>query len=129
MTREKAIKLIGGMKSDLSDFYDYDDLTALDMAISALSAEGEYIKKEDALNICHRACDGDMDIDEWIEREINKLPTYSFPDREKGEWIPMFDRWGDIVTAVCGYECSKCGEWNADNDKFCPNCGVDMRGE
>ncbi len=39
MTREEAIKLIGGMKSDLSDFYDDNDLTALDMAISALSAD------------------------------------------------------------------------------------------
>ena len=43
MTREEAIKLIGGMKSDLNDFYDYDDLTALDMAISALSEnKGEW---------------------------------------------------------------------------------------
>lgn len=40
---EEAIKLIGGMKSDLSDFYDDNDLTILDMAISALSEnEGEF---------------------------------------------------------------------------------------
>lgn len=37
MTREKAIELTGSMKGDLYDFYDYDDLTALDTAISALS--------------------------------------------------------------------------------------------
>ena len=44
MTREKAIELIGGMKGDLSDFYDDDDLTALEMAISALSEnKGEWI--------------------------------------------------------------------------------------
>lgn len=36
MTREEAIILIGAMKGDLSDFYDDNDLTALDMAISAL---------------------------------------------------------------------------------------------
>ena len=47
-------------------------------------------------------------------------------EKNEGKWIPMFDRWGDIVTTVCGYECSKCGEWNADNDKFCPNCGAKM---
>ena len=57
-------------------------------------------------------------------KAIDALST----NREKGEWIPMYDRWGDIATTVCGYECSKCGEWNADNDKFCPNCGADMRG-
>ena len=51
------------------------------------------------------------------------------PKPRKGEWKPMLDRWGDIVTTVCGYECSICGEWNADNDKFCPNCGADMRKE
>ena len=67
------------------------------------------------------------EIDKAYSR-IQNLPSIQ-PEREKGEWIPMFDRWGDIVTTVCGYECSKCGEWNADNDKFCPNCGADMRGE
>lgn len=43
MTREEAIKLIGSMKGDLCDFYDDDDLTALEMAISALSEnKGEW---------------------------------------------------------------------------------------
>ena len=50
MTREKAIELIGGMKSDLSDFYDYDDLAALDMAITALSEnKGEWIPVSERL--------------------------------------------------------------------------------
>ena len=50
MTKEEAIKLIGGMKSDLSDFYDYDDLAALDMAISALSEnKGEWIPVSERL--------------------------------------------------------------------------------
>ena len=94
MTREKAIKLIGGMKSDLSDFYDYDDLTALDMAISALSAEGEYIKKEDALFKKWQFKFKDVDGEHWFVnvKDIESLPTYSFPDREKGEWIPVSER-------------------------------------
>ena len=61
-------------------------------------------------------------IDDTIDMAISALKE------NKGEWIPMYDRWGDIVTTVCGYECSKCCEWNADNDNFCPNCGADMRG-
>ena len=36
MTREEAIELIGNMKSDLVNHLDDNDLTALDMAISAL---------------------------------------------------------------------------------------------
>ena len=61
------------------------------------SAEGEYIKKEDALNairksahygrtqkiyVCHRE----------VVDSIDELPTYSFPDREKGEWLPCSER-------------------------------------
>ena len=67
----------------------------------------------------------DADDIEAIKEAISLLSA----EREKGEWVPMYDRWGDIVTTVCGYECSKCGEWNADNDNFCPNCGADMRGK
>ena len=89
----------------------------------------EYIKKEDALRGADMLCLETSYDNQKVEDMLNELPTYSFPDREKGEWIPMYDRWGDIVTTVCGYECSKCGEWNADNDNFCPNCGADMRGK
>ena len=47
----------------------------------------------------------------------------------KGEWIADVDKWGDVVTTVNGYVCSKCGVFNSDKDNFCPNCGADMRGE
>ena len=50
MTRERAIELIGSMKGDLCDFYDYDDLTALDMAVTALSEnKGEWIPVSEKL--------------------------------------------------------------------------------
>ena len=115
MTNKEAIKLIGGMKSNLSDFYDYDDLTALDMAISALSAEGEltnekaiaflqdngwlvehdrimtsgsaegeYIKKEDLLNsvTIQDSPYGDFEEKVVTIEDIEKLPVYSFSERE-----------------------------------------------
>jgi len=47
----------------------------------------------------------------------------------KGEWIADVDKWGDIVTTVNGYVCSKCGTFDSDKDNFCPNCGADMRGK
>ena len=74
-----------------------------DMAISALSAEGEYIKKEDAL----------AELDKWDWQELylpihfkenilDELPTYSFPDREKGEWIPVSERLPEMgVRVLC----------------------------
>ena len=66
--------------------------------------------------------------EEDIIAYVDAMPSIQ-PEREKGEWIPMFDRWGDIVTTVCGYECSVCGEWNVDDDKFCPYCGARMEVE
>ena len=50
MTREDAINLIGSMKGDLCDLYDDNDLTALEMAISALKeSKGEWIPVSERL--------------------------------------------------------------------------------
>ena len=105
MTREEAIK-------ELNDHYDTTDEVwldfpklkeALDMAISSLSAEGEYIKKEDVIKVVQKyAVDEQDGSEEWRSRvndylcsvyqDVSDLPTYSFPDREKGEWIPVSER-------------------------------------
>ena len=49
---------------------------------------------------------------------LDELPSVQ-PERPKGEWIED------------GLEvrCSVCGEIHFDYEKFCPNCGADMRGE
>ena len=77
---------------------------AMDSVLSALSAEGEYIKKEDVIKECisyadhennvkfkkevseHRKHDAEVIIYacEHFRKFVNGLPTYSFPDREKG---------------------------------------------
>ena len=91
MTREKIIEhldsIVGTYEILLghgvnSDILDVDDIEAIKEAISALSAEGEYINKEDAL---------DKIVEQLPQRAymkcqkaIESLPTYSFPDREKG---------------------------------------------
>ena len=49
--------------------------------------------------------------------------------RGNGRWIPVIDKWGDVVTTTEGYECSECGLFNADKDNYCPNCGVFMKGD
>ena len=108
MTREEALNILkepdrigcNFIKSndEEANKFNADTVEAFDMAISALSAEGEYIKKEDVLkgvrNIAYNdftATDGEKD---WfvcnlneVHEVINSLPTYSFPDREKGEQL------------------------------------------
>ena len=95
--------------------------------ISALSAEGEYIKKEELLNsvIIQDSPYGDFEEKVVTIEDIEKLPTYSFPDREKGEWIATENE----EMEVDGYFCSKCDSPMPTDEKtsFCPFCGADMR--
>ena len=63
--------------------------------------------------------------DEQITSLIEELTTYSFPDREKGEWKKI---WRD--DCECSeYVCSKCDCGEDYVTDFCPNCGADMRGK
>lgn len=97
MTREEAIKAIEYFQDEYdSNGSGYLD-EALDMAISALSEDGEYIKKEDAISkilieftqrervgklMC--AC---VDVKQTCADILDSLQTYSFPDsaENKGE--------------------------------------------
>ena len=76
---------------DISDFDD-EDLNIIREAIAhgtPVSAEGEYIKKEDALFKKWQFKFKDVDGEHWFVnvKDIENLPTYSFPDREKGEQL------------------------------------------
>ena len=69
-----------------------------------------------------------------FKRDVADAPTADVVERKRGKWIKYKDR-------ACWY----CSECTADNyyayirdcdsgeyeqqDKFCPNCGADMRGE
>ena len=131
MNREEAIKRIEKMVEDddeLGCLFIRKDIEALKVAISALSAEGEYIKKEDAL--------AELNKWEWQElylpihfkeNVLDVLPTYSFTDREKGEWISR-EGTGECFPFWERHKCSKCGKYGEGTFNFCPNCGADMRG-
>ena len=93
---------------------------------------GEYIKKEDVLSALANSSIYDDDYYYGIAYHvINELDTYSFPEREKGEWI--YDK------SINNWRCSICGQtppptgyvgkadFMATHFKFCPNCGADMR--
>lgn len=98
--------------------------------------EGEYIKKEDALKKAEEWIDRTFSFGgalnkfkefENFENFMGELPTYSVPEREKGEWIEKVDDYG-TYKCVDGYHCSICHGYNDYKENFCPNCGADMRG-
>ena len=99
------------------------------------SGEGKYIKIDDLGDTVLR-----LNNDGWgitrnehtlISNVLYEMPLYSFPNREKGEWINTEEE-GQ-------YKCNKCGEicgFKKDKtygyyvaEDLCPNCGADMRGE
>ena len=130
MTREHAKKILTHLRNGKSDLMLMD---ALDMAISALSAEGEYINKKDVIEEINNLtpyCDGNAEFYERVKCEeiiekLSDLPTYSFPEREKGEWIEKRNKATGHIESVC----SVCGaEESYPYNLFCPNCGADMRG-
>ena len=135
MTRERAIKHLEIIKSDCALV---GDIHALDMAISALSADGEYIKKEDALKRPYALWNGSEYVYVVNADYLNGLQTYSFPDsaENKGEWIEVVtERFPNGKKQMWHYECSACGMGeppypiNKEHWDFCPNCGADMRGD
>ena len=104
------------------------------------SAEGEYIKKEDAIKAFepYRGYLSRSNDTKFVE-DLKNLPTVSFPDREKGEWIKIQSGDDKFPESIV---CSKCKNENSHLDfdehgepigkvfitsKFCPNCGADMR--
>ena len=125
MTREENIKSIlechfTGFKEELID-------NAV-KCICDLSDDGEYIKKEDAIAEVEELKKIHFDrvvVLNKVNDRLNALPTYSFPDREKGEWIK--DEKMSIVFDI--HKCSRCSADGEPRYKFCPNCGADMKGK
>ena len=100
-------------------------------SLSSKAESGEYIKKEDIelgleKEYSHSLSEHDSHVFVEFMAFINELPTYSFPDREKGEWIERRNKATGHIESVC----SVCGaEESYPYNLFCPNCGADMRGK
>ena len=107
----------------------------------------EYIKKEDIVKYIDNMPSELTEDGRRMVRQIRlkefvaELHTYSFPDREKGEWTKIQSGDDKFPESIV---CSKCKNENSHLDfdehgepigkvfitsKFCPNCGADMRGE
>ena len=149
MTREELSQMVELLRDTaklhqpneeiLTDVKAENFIFVMDSVLSALSVpereKGEYIKKEDATKalsdhfmylqrLKHDEGNGCKKYEQaginWCLNTLNELPTYSFPDREKGTWK---------CTGADEYFCSVCHEESADDSDFCPNCGADMKGD
>ena len=78
--------------------------------------------------------DGDTIGERWYVtfEEIESAPTIE-PERKKGKWIWLSSTY-DRVPCEMKFMCSECHHEVITHDsdpweRFCPNCGADMRGE
>lgn len=103
----------------------------------------EYIKREDAINVVQNYMDKKMIKSPKQEQRLfrmridlrvrlRNIPAADVRENVRGEWI--FEK-GDGMTRVDGWCCTNCKHGFHTNVpyfsdyKFCPNCGVAMRGD
>lgn len=96
----------------------------------------EYIKREDAIDICTKCVDFQDSIDNVnasaeagrIRRLIKELPSADAVERKHGKWIWQLadNGWADNICSVCGYTINDDIHVHVDYN-FCPNCGADMK--
>lgn len=63
--------------------------------------------------------------------------THGQSERPKGKWIESYlNEWcgtdenhNSVFRKIPCVKCDQCGEKRRGKEKFCPNCGADMRGE
>lgn len=78
-----------------------------------------YIGIETLLNFCENSKDHSVTPNDFM-----RMKRVRMPERKKGKWILVTDRNGQH------FICDHCGEWRyRQNQKFCGECGADMRGE
>ena len=125
MTNEQAIKLLHRLQDEQFDGIHGDERReALEMAVRALSGEGDTISRQEV----------DKIIDDLLENDnlqaspsvwnglhmIKQLPSAQ-PQCKTGAWIVIDD-------AERKYQCDECKAMSYTLGNFCPNCGADMRG-
>lgn len=91
----------------------------------------EFIKREDAIDICTKCVDFQDSIENInasaeagrIRRLIKELPIADVVKRKHGKWKKK-----KVNPAAVTFVCSECGCNSVLGiENFCPNCGADMR--
>ena len=126
MNKDKAIQLLERLQDPepYEPHITSEAFEALQMAIDALSADGDTISRQAAIDALYRECRYGAVIDhcglETAMDIISELPPAQ-PERIRGHWV--------------NGHCDKCNEhapfWAMAStyyeSNFCPNCGADMR--
>ena len=133
MNKDKAIQLLERLQDPepYEPMLTKDAYDAIQMAIDALSADGDTISREAAVEAINKALDRQTLLNCFVRKvaidTIKQLPPAQ-PRREErkiGEWI--YD-WGDWDFETC--KCSECGNHTTtpigERYSFCPNCGAKM---
>ena len=132
MTNERAIELLHRISDSQFDGIHGDERReALEMAVRALSGDGDTISRKMAIDTLTELREKTVASESFrlgIYRSIEELknvPSVQV-ERKKGKWIhhPEWEEDGD-----CGYECSECHMGSDVDYNFCMRCGADMRGE
>ena len=137
ISREKALKKI----DEYIEEYDETDIEGLHPAKWCAMQEARLVleklpsvqptikpcedckRTEDVLKILYKHGDVDIPLGVMlnIEDDIKNLPSVQ-PTRPHGEWKAKYYGGRKL--------CTNCGAFNNSKYKnFCPNCGVDMRGD
>ena len=152
MNKDKAIQLLERLQDPepYEPMLTKDAYDAIQMAIDALSADGDTISRKAAIealkndmasldHIIKGMSAYDVRLDAYVSQRnqvncdidtISNLPSAQ-PERKTGRWIPS-----DSELEI---KCNKCGKdfseyvystdyiFLAEYPKFCPNCGAVMR--
>jgi hypothetical protein len=91
----------------------------------------EYIKREDALKIADEYYD--HPIGKAIAKSIFCLPAADVEEKRTGKWVKVSyverSAFGRAIWHKT-FQCSRCGGlFGREGDKYCYNCGANMREE
>ena len=108
-----------------------DDLISRQAAIDALRyAQHRFTVADEAGGMGTVKWSEDVIYFAAAERVLSELPSAQ-PERKKGKWI-RHDEIKNVYGGIC-IECSECGEkyvvQHILDEKYCRNCGANMRGE
>ena len=145
MTKEEELDWLCRLRSEIYVYMPKEWLipmnNALDMAISALSTEGDLISRQAVLYELKKWDWQDLYLPIHFKQILDDVPSADVRPNIHGHWIKINSGDEDFPESIV---CDRCNHENSHLDfnehnepigkvfvtsNFCPNCGADMRGE